>query len=223
MVRFAQDALFVLGRETTATRALDEFRRRKSLAISDRGHNHGMFGPRPSRVNSRQAIVSTSLARRVVSRTKPAIGHLHHPRFGVGGRGARLLLRLVFFRWLGRRCAFLAAVRPLLLFPKGPLLATPRPVLLQLSQHSRDIESFRDSVFAILSRPQARRRLPSACRARVGSRFPAKALKRVGRFRVTFLQRRMFSETTPLPQAHAPGHRPAPHDLGSPRPPPPTP
>ena len=41
-------------------------RSRKSFSISDRGHNHGMFRPRPSRVNSRRVIVSTSLARRVL-------------------------------------------------------------------------------------------------------------------------------------------------------------
>src|ERR1019366_9614001 len=84
-VRFAKDAQFLLGREAAATRAQDEFRRRgvrrrnqrrpaailsfgagrrKSLSISDRGHNHGMFRPRPSRVNSRWVIVSTSLAQR---------------------------------------------------------------------------------------------------------------------------------------------------------------
>jgi hypothetical protein len=40
---------------------------------------------------------------------------------------------------------------------------------------------------------------------------------------VTFLQRRMFSETTPLPQPHAPERRPAPHDPDSPRPPLPAP
>jgi hypothetical protein len=39
------------------------------------------------------------------------------------------------------------------LFPKGSLLATPRPVLLQLSQLSRDLESFRDSFVRDLEPP----------------------------------------------------------------------
>ena len=104
----------------------------------------------------------------VVGWPEAAIGHLHHPRLGVRGRGPRLLLRFSFSGFGGS--GFASSAGRVCDFPDArSSRVAPGPVAAP-ARFARDRQRFLDPPLAIIRRPLSRRRLSPASRAGIAAR-----------------------------------------------------
>src|SRR5208283_136962 len=124
-----------------------------------------------------------------VGRPEAAIGHLHHPRLGIGGRSPRLLLCLRLWRY--RLCLVRLGDGG---FPGLPCGTLTRLLLLLRLQRFGDRQRLLDAPRTVVRRPMARRHLSPAGRARVLLEFGAQPAHPLFRLLPANLQRAVPAE-----------------------------